>query len=401
MQRNDFAAADSSTDKPKVWLTDSVAIFNQGCDSTTVLTLCFKYWFYESEEIEDVKTADMAYLEMRNFIVEGVHKAKPETAIELASIQLQLEGYLLSQNNKFLTSRNAGTYLPRSAVDRHSLDNVSRQIQIYQQQNHELNRLDLLRKYLSLVRMNVTSVTSIFFPANYANRDMIRKLNLLIGAGPDGVGIYTVIKKTNTLFLETVIKYSDIQSVECKSANAASAAPATPDAAGAAGPGAAAAGMGSTFSLNEGSDATARKSDGENIRDAIEEQMSVGPHHYILKIFNKNKALREWKFDVYSYLSGDPGVASVIETYRSRLETYDQLLQTNPNRDYFVNVKVADGTLSKKLKIGALDTGEVRAQPFQPSLMTIFVASVAAVCRQDFTERHVFFPTLCAGRRLL
>ncbi len=60
-----------------------------------------------------------------------------------------------------------------------------------------------------------------------------------------------------------------------------------------------------------------------------------------------------------SYLSEDPGIATIIDYYRNHLDMFQSILELNPEKEYFLNVQLSDNTLTKKLKITALDTSEV------------------------------------------
>jgi len=333
---------------PWLWLTDHAEIFNQGVFSSTTLTLSIKYWFYEPREVDDIKSADIMYSEVKKFIVDGIYKGKLDDILYLSAIQLQIEG----KNSLLLTKKNRAEYIPAYLIKSESWQTIVKQIALYESKLSNLSRLELIQKYLECVRNKIPNVTMTFAPAQYMNKDMIRKLNVAIGVGPEGVNIYEVNDKI--VELVSVIRYSEIENVEITKASLA---------------------------ITEKKDENqmlppdeiidAEKEDRVTTEiplDGVLRQLIIGPHKFIIKIFPKNKTLKEWKFDLFSFMSEEPGLNSLIENYKVRMSSYDQMLQTNFNNDYLIGVCLCDGSLRKTLQISSLDTGEQVLNQFADKL---------------------------------
>ncbi len=101
--------------------------------------------------------------------------------------------------------KNLSPFIPKYGLSKSDSNEIVDRINLYQAQHLNTSKVDLMKRYLVIIREHIHSATNQYFPASYANKEMVRRLNLLLGVGPDGISIFTVARHSKKLVSNFVV----------------------------------------------------------------------------------------------------------------------------------------------------------------------------------------------------
>lgn len=190
------------------------------------------------------------------------------------------------------------------------------------------------RKYLSFAYSNVPFLSTEFFPAEYATKEMSKTIPVLIGLGSTGLGIYEM-PANGKPSLEVFHKYTDLESCEVKPSATSSSKKRMSI-------------VKSGTSVSSSSNNAVMKS----VRNlAIDEQITPGPIKFLLIVSTNRKAMKEIRFQVSTFLQNDSNLVNFINKYQESYDYFVENLRAKESSELMVTVQLVDGTLAKKMII--------------------------------------------------
>eukprot|EP00732_Lithocolla_globosa_P002701 Lithocolla_globosa_v1_NODE_1865_length_2286_cov_42.933214.p1 type:complete len:650 gc:universal NODE_1865_length_2286_cov_42.933214:1976-27(-) len=306
---------------PKVWLSEKQTIFSQGCDSSTTLFLRHKYWFHDVDELIDDTTIQLTFEEVDRKLMTDKFTNSEDVNIQLAACRMQIANGDYQEGGTVMGEDSVKYLLPRYIQDNHNLDEWHALIGLFHQKLRGKSKKDTQKEYLQLAKDNTKNLQAAFFPAQYTTREMKRKVEILVGVTPEGVGFYA--KKGTQKTLQVFHRFRDLKSWLVNPLWNGQEAPDHPE-----------------------------LEPAQQLEDYV-----IGPYRSALFIKPKSKRTKDLEFEVSSFLTDDDNLITFMNYYSERFEQFVSLMVLEDSVQRYVTVSSMDG-IKKKLRVTNETTGQ-------------------------------------------
>lgn len=364
-------------DKDLLWLSSDLALFNQGCDSSTIIYFRHKFWFSSSENLTCTYTTEVMYRMVWERYIRGSFKGKEDDLTQLSSLRLLTQDVKPS-DSMTIDAKALGNLVPKYAHKMLPLQAWRQNISQFHQKREDMSNSQAMRAFLLYMFENIPHVDDHFVMAEYMTRDMFRPLPLILSFNQAGVGMYDA--RSNQGKLEAFFLYSDLEKCTIKD-------------------------METNFSAGGGNATEQKKAHDQketamqrsidnlsldNASELLKQQLIAGGNYaYQLRLFTQSGNLKDVRLVAFSPMREDHHVVDIFEYYKNAFEQRRRTLQLNEEARQVITVQYIDGSLSKKIQVNSQTTGYEAMQIFSEKIglmdQTFFQLAVA----QDSNYRYL------------